>query len=119
MTMTNQATITAASAHRCEITIRRPNGIVETVVHPTIPALNDTLYAKMRMANRTAGRGECLAYRNIDETPAANVVITCDRCGAVIASGEGHEQVVTWSNGAKVINTYCGKCHVIRTTMRG
>ena len=117
--MTNQATITAASARRCEITIRRPNGIVETIVHPTIAALNDTLYAKMRMANRTAGRGECLAYRNIDETPAANVVITCDRCGAVIANGEGHEQVVTWSNGAKVINTYCDKCHTIHTIMRG
>lgn len=60
----------------CEVTIRRPNGDIETVVLPPekFPALNEVLFEKMRKANRAAGRGEVLSYLNVHAAgPAAAV----------------------------------------------
>jgi hypothetical protein len=53
-----------------EITVRRPDGTVETV--PKEGAMNDYLFGQAKKATHEAGRGECLSYRNIiPEVPAA------------------------------------------------
>lgn len=111
--MTNET-----NKERCEITIRRPNGKVEVVVHPTIPRLNDVLFAKIKQANRSAGKGECISYRNvcIADMPTS---VTCDRCGDTIAAAAGHDCFVTWDNGTKVRYTYCDKCHQLHVALRG
>ena len=50
-----------------EVTIRRPDGTIETVkLHPAkFPVMTDALFARMKKANLDAGRGECLSYRNV------------------------------------------------------
>lgn len=52
---------------RAEITIRRPNGNVETVPAPGTKELNDKLFARIKEATKSAGRGECLSYENLTE----------------------------------------------------
>lgn len=49
---------------QCEVTVRRVDGTVETLVHPTIPVMTDTLWSQMSKAMVDAGRGECLSYTN-------------------------------------------------------
>ena len=49
---------------QCEVTVRRPDGTVETLVHPNIPVMTDTLWDQMVAAMREADRGECLSYVN-------------------------------------------------------
>lgn len=56
-----------------EITIRRPNGTVETVTHPKFKTITDKDFDAMKAAMKAAGRGECVSYRNVTkqvETPA-------------------------------------------------
>lgn len=52
---------------RCEVTIRRPDGQIETVVHPKIDHMTPQMWEMMKDAMRKAGRGECLSYNNIIE----------------------------------------------------
>lgn len=83
--MTNQNTNTSAA--RCEITIRRPNGDIEVVVHPKITAMDAATWARMCKINRDAGRGECLSYRNVPAVKMTEVKLT--------TSGWG-EHAITW-----------------------
>ena len=48
-----------------EITVRRPNGTVETIVHPQWKQINDRDFAKLVAGTKAAGRGEVLSYRNV------------------------------------------------------
>lgn len=111
--MTNET-----NKERCEITIRRPNGKVEVVVHPTIPRLNDVLFAKIKQANRSAGKGECISYHNVCIADMPTTV-ACDRCGATMAAGDGHEFFVDWKGVKNVKHTYCEKCYQLHVSLRG
>ncbi len=55
-------------ADRLELDIRRPSGIVETVVHPTLKTITARNFADIKAATAKAGRGEVLAYRCITKT---------------------------------------------------
>ena len=82
--MTNQNTA------RCEITIRRPNGVVETIVHPKITAMDAATWARMCKINRETGRGECIGYRNVAAAtvaPKTEVKLTTSSWG---------EHSITW-----------------------
>lgn len=49
-----------------EIDIRRPNGVVETCTMPCGGHINARIFSDAKTANAKAGRGELLAWRNID-----------------------------------------------------
>jgi len=52
---------------KVEIDIRRPNGAVETVdITSKYRRLNDAAFAIIRKNTKDAGRGDVLAYRNIE-----------------------------------------------------
>lgn len=84
--MTNENTNTTDHA---ELTIRRPDGTIETVkLHPAkFPVMTDALFARMKKANLDAGRGECLSYRNVPAVKMTEVKLT--------TSGWG-EHAITW-----------------------
>ena len=87
--MNNQNT--NATDH-AEVTIRRPDGTIETVkLHPAkFPAMTDALFARMKKANLDAGRGECLSYRNVPVAtgaPKTEVKLTTSSWG---------ERAITW-----------------------
>lgn len=48
-----------------EITVRRPDGKVETLIHPHLTIMDSKILADMQSATRKAGRGEVLGYRNL------------------------------------------------------
>lgn len=60
-------------ADRLEIDVRRPAGVVETIVHPTLKTITDRDFAAMKAATSRAGRGELLAYRCILKTVADTI----------------------------------------------
>ena len=51
--------------HYCEVTVRRPDGAIETIVHPRVQIMTSDLWSKMQAAMTAGGRGECLSYRNV------------------------------------------------------
>lgn len=48
-----------------ELTIRRPNGAVETIRHPQWKQISDSDFGKIKAATLAAGRGEVLSYANV------------------------------------------------------
>jgi hypothetical protein len=52
----------------CNVTVRRPNGEVETIRHPSISKMNDRVWAQMKQAMTKAKKGECLSYENLTES---------------------------------------------------
>jgi len=101
---------------KAEVTIRRPDGTVETVVHPKIDYFTPKLFEQMKKAMADAGRGEVLSYRNIDavvEMEDSDYQVRCERCGRQIDSRTAYKQEETDYIGAskvKVIAYYCDHC---------
>lgn len=54
-----------------EIDVRRPNGDVETITHPTFKSIRESDFAKIKAATAKAGKGECLGYRNVEKAVAS------------------------------------------------
>lgn len=54
-----------------ELTIRRPDGTVETVRRPE--KMGASLFAKIKAATKAAGRGDVLSYVNITKTASYTV----------------------------------------------
>lgn len=55
----------------CMVTVRRPNGDVETIRHPKITTMTPKLWNEIKMAMVAANRGECLSYENVTKTVQA------------------------------------------------
>lgn len=72
----------------CEVTVRRPNGKTETIIHPKVDVMTSALWAQMAAQMSKAGRGECLSYRNV-ETVTTSVVLS--------TRGMGEYSPVVWS----------------------
>lgn len=77
-----------------EITIRRPDGTVETVRPAGMTQLNDKLFARVKAATAAAGKGQCLSYRNITKattwemSAADKVTESSDRMEKMMKYGE-------------------------------
>lgn len=107
------------SEAKCELTIKRTDGTVEVVIHPKIDRMNPQLWEHVKRANREAGRGECLSYRNIDaviESEEEDYKEDCTRCHATVDTRTAYTQK-EWTRfgGSKVqVNAYyCHTCHQI------
>ena len=105
------------SPARCEVTIRRPNGVVETVVHPKQDKLNDGLMRQMRAAMSQAGQGEVLSYRNIDrvvELDEEDYRESCGRCHVTLDRRTAYVQKEWMRLGGNRVQYnayYCPQCH--------
>ena len=49
-------------AIKLTLTVKRPNGNVETIVHPTLTNISPAQFAQIQRDTQAAGRGEVLSY---------------------------------------------------------
>lgn len=83
-----------------EVDVRRPNGVVETITIPGRTRLIERQFAEMVVATRKAGRGEVLAYRNVEKDvpapqPTAGDLAEMEyrrRTAAIYAASAGGER---------------------------
>jgi hypothetical protein len=61
----NAAANTFEVPSHLEIDVRRPNGVVETVIHPQYKQWAPKDFAAFCVAMKKAGKGEGVAYRNV------------------------------------------------------
>jgi hypothetical protein len=81
----NAAANTVEVPSHLEMDIRRPNGVVETVIHPTWKSMSEKTAAQVRKATKDAGRGELIAYRNVTKL-ATYTMSAADRADAASES---------------------------------
>lgn len=104
-------------ARKTEITVKRPGGEIETMIHPKIDYFTPGIFSQMKKAMRDAGRGEVISYRNIDavvEMEDEDYQGHCERCGTKIDSRQAKSQKEWMRHGGKkvqVIAYYCDGCH--------
>jgi len=110
-------------ARKTEITVKRPDGKIETMIHPKIDYMTDGILTQMRKAMRDAGRGEVISYRNIEavvEMEEADYQTHCERCGQVLDIRTAKNQKEWMRHGGskvQVIAYYCDGCHALLTTI--
>lgn len=66
---------------KCEVTVERPDGTIETLTHPKITRMNDRLWAQLKAAMLNTGKGKAISYRNHEES---DYLVHCGRCGQQI-----------------------------------
>lgn len=72
---------------KCEITVKRPNGQIETLIHPTIKVMVEGILTQANAAMKAANRGEIINYKNISaiiEKEEKDYLKKCERCGKII-----------------------------------
>lgn len=101
---------------KVEITVKRPNGEIEIIIHPKIDWMNDQIFAQMNKAMKDAGRGVCLKYRNIDaviEMEERDYQGRCERCTEKLDTRKTYGQMEWTRFGGKkvkVMTHYCDSC---------
>lgn len=50
----------------CELTVKRPSGVVEVVTHPTIRALVPAAFKQIVAATKKANGSDVISYENIE-----------------------------------------------------
>jgi Zn finger protein HypA/HybF involved in hydrogenase expression len=104
---------------KVEVTIRRPDGKIETLIHPKVTYMTTGILNQMNQAMKAANRGEVLSYRNIISKVAVEEVdhmVRCERCGKTINSRTAYKQLEDWQ-GKKVITYYCNSCKELLTSI--
>jgi len=110
-------------AQKSEITVQRPDGSIETMIHPKIDYFTDGLLRQANEAMAKAGRGEILSYRNIDavvEMEDSDYQGRCDRCGATIDTRTAYMQQERGHYAGKTVTVaayYCDSCHTLLTAI--
>lgn len=66
-------TINMLISDYAEITVRRPNGSVETIKHPNAREINEKMFAQMKAATKAAGRGDLISFRNVQKSATYTV----------------------------------------------
>jgi hypothetical protein len=114
------------TTRKAEVIIKRPDGKIETIIHPKVDYMTPALWAQMTKAMRDTNRGECVSYRNIDavvEMEESDYQGRCERCGTAIDSRTAyHQQEPMAFSGktVKVITYYCDPCrHLLTEIGRG
>jgi hypothetical protein len=101
---------------KVEIKVERPNGELETIIHPKIDWMNDKIFAQMNKAMKNAGRGVCLNYRNIDavvEMEESDYQGRCERCTEKLDTRKAYGQMEWTRFGGKKVRVmahYCDSC---------
>lgn len=71
-TMSKQ--ITKQDLVHTEITIKRPEGHIETVIFQAQPTINDAQFKQIKDGTKAAGRGEVLSYKVIDNRTSKDMI---------------------------------------------
>lgn len=106
---------------KAEITVKRPDGKIETITHPKIDFFTPAIFAQMKKAMADAGRGDVISYRNIDaviEMEESDYQSHCRRCGAAVDTRRAYHQQERVSLGggtATVATHYCDRCRRLLT----
>lgn len=106
-----------------EIIVKRPDGKIETLIHPKIDYMTNGLLARMRKAMRDANRGDVISYRNIEavvEMEDSDYQGRCERCGATLDTRKAYHQQERTSYGGKtvlVVAYYCDSCRQLLTAI--
>ena len=109
------------SPRHTEITVKRPDGLVETLTHPKIDYMTPAIWDQMRKAMTSANKGECLSYRNIDAVVEMEESVYqghCERCGAALDTRKAYHQQerMAWGGSTiKVSAYYCDHCRQLLT----
>lgn len=53
-----------------ELTVKRPNGKTEIVIHPTLKFISKCNFEQIQRETKTAGRGDVLSYRILEDGKA-------------------------------------------------
>jgi hypothetical protein len=106
---------------KTEITVKRPDGKIETLIHPKVDYMTPAIWSQITKAMRDANRGECVSYRNIDavvEMEESDYQGHCERCGTAIDTRKTYHQQERMSFGGgtvKVAAYYCNHCRQLLT----
>ncbi len=101
---------------KVEITVKRPNGEIETMIHPKIEYMTDGIFRQMNKAMEKAGRGIVVSYKNIDsviEMEDSDYQGQCERCSEKIDTRKAYGQKEWTRFGGKkvqVMTHYCDSC---------
>lgn len=104
---------------KCEVTIQRPDGTVETMIHPKVDYMNDAMLKAANKAMAAAGKGQFVSYRNIDavvEMEESDYQGPCERCGAKVDSRTAYSQLEWTRIGGKKVRVkthYCESCRKV------
>jgi Zn finger protein HypA/HybF involved in hydrogenase expression len=104
---------------KVEVTVQRPDGKIETLIHPHINYMTDGIKDQMNQAMKAANRGQVVSYRNIEaviEMEESDYQSKCTRCGKAIDTRNTYSQIENWQ-GKKVISHYCDGCKTLLTTI--
>jgi hypothetical protein len=109
---------------KVEVVVRRPDGKLETLIHPKISYMTDGLLKQVNQAMKAANRGEIISYRNIDavvEMEESDYMVKCERCGKTIDSRTSYSQKEWTRYGGQKVQVkahYCKTCEQILKAMR-
>lgn len=104
------------SPRKCEVTIKRPDGKIEIVIHPKIDYMTDGILKKANKAMAAAGKGQFVSYRNIDavvEMEESDYQGRCERCGDKLDTRKAYSQLEWTRFGGKKVQVkscYCDGC---------
>ena len=51
------------TTRKTEVTVKRPDGTVETITHPKVDYFTPAIFSQMQKAMADAGRGEVISYQ--------------------------------------------------------
>lgn len=109
------------SPRKCEVTIKRPDGTIETIIHPKVDYMNDKMLAEANKAMAAAGKGQFTSYRNIDaviELEESDYMGNCERCGEKIDTRTAYSQL-EWSRfSGKKVQVKAHYCNGCRRTLQ-
>ena len=83
-------------ATKLTLTVKRPSGNVETIIHPTLTNITPAQFAKIQRDTQAAGRGEVLSY----EVERENVEINTENA----RKAKQHDNL--YNEGAGGFNPY-------------
>lgn len=97
--MKNQIETTYQVPAGVEIVIKRPNGKVETIMHPTLKQITENQFKQIQRDTKNAGRGDVISYTNIQETKAK--VIELSEADQAVMSSEAVKNAMTLNGRSK------------------
>jgi len=102
---------------KVEITVKRSNGKIETMIHPKINYMTNGLLALANKAMADAGRGKITSFRNIEafvEMEESDYQTRCTRCNSPLDTRTAKSQKEWMRTGGSAylaIAYYCDSCH--------
>lgn len=109
------------SPRKCEVTIERPDGTIETVIHPKVDYMNNAMLKAANKAMAAAGKGRFVSYRNIDaviEMEESDYMGPCTRCCETVDYRVAYKQLEWTRLGGQKVKVQAHYCEGCRRTLQ-